>query len=362
VRAGVRPCGAQAALRPRLAPGPRRSPAGSTPGDALSEPPSVASSLQSLGQRGLPDPSRLGPRTPQAFPYRTLFGPQATPLRWTGHGVCRRSQAAVQGLSPRARGCWLHSGTWTLPRSHTVQDSRGTRPPGPCPTQRTARQPWAAPAQQLYVSRAASHQVCWPECTEMQGRQEMGGESVSDFVGELGEVSHQASGGQNSDGSKRVGICCYDPLLLPGGKISSSRLGEGHPTCTTSCPDPGELSSGWGEFEGFRESSARSEQLSQSLELLERPTESQSQRTSSISKECGSLQPHRGGPWVTGTAAAPSSEVFCGAHHHVEWEVFFVHPKAQRCYTGFCMCVCVGGCCQPWRILFSPDLCPWPCG
>ncbi|XP_020027611.2 uncharacterized protein CLBA1 [Castor canadensis] len=142
----------------------------------------------------------------------------------------------------------------------------------------------------------------------MQGRQEMGGESVSDFVGELGEVSHQASGGQNSDGSKRVGICCYDPLLLPGGKISSSRLGEGHPTCTTSCPDPGELSSGWGEFEGFRESSARSEQLSQSLELLERPTESQSQRTSSISKECGSLQPHRGGPWVTGTAAAPSSE------------------------------------------------------
>ncbi|XP_008572497.1 PREDICTED: uncharacterized protein C14orf79 homolog [Galeopterus variegatus] len=64
------------------------------------------------------------------------------------------------------------------------------------------------------------------------------------------------------------------------------------------CPDPGEHSSAWGEFEGFRESSAKSEQFSRSLGLLERPAPAPEER--------GSPQPQPGG--VTGAAALPPSQ------------------------------------------------------
>ncbi|XP_052595093.1 uncharacterized protein CLBA1 [Peromyscus californicus insignis] len=144
----------------------------------------------------------------------------------------------------------------------------------------------------------------------MQGGQEVRREAVSDLAQEPGEGSlHQTAGGQSGDGLERRRICCDGPLTpLPDAKASSSRLEEGLPACTLSCPHPGELSGGWGEFEGFRESSAKSEQFSQSFELLGRAAEHQPLRTPSIPKEHGSCQVQQGGPWVTGTAAGPSSE------------------------------------------------------
>lgn len=140
----------------------------------------------------------------------------------------------------------------------------------------------------------------------MQGGQEVGRESVSDLAEEPGEGSpHQTARGQSGDGLERRRICCDGPVVLPDANANSSRLDEGLPT---SCPHPGELSGGWGEFEGFRESSAKSEQFSQSFELLGRATECQPLRTPSVPEEGSSCQVQQGGPWVTGTAAGPSSE------------------------------------------------------
>ncbi|MBZ3888613.1 hypothetical protein SUZIE_198830 [Sciurus carolinensis] len=141
----------------------------------------------------------------------------------------------------------------------------------------------------------------------MQGRQERWGESVSDFAGEPVEVSRRfAAEGQNGDSWEPIRIHCQPSLPVPGGKANSSPAGEGLPTC--SCPDPGELSSTWGEFEGFQESSAKPG-LPQSLELLERPTDPQPLGTPAL-KECGSQLPHQGGSGATGTTSHPSSEVF----------------------------------------------------
>lgn len=143
----------------------------------------------------------------------------------------------------------------------------------------------------------------------MQGGQEVRRESASDLVQDPGEGSlHQTTGEQSGDDLERRKLCCDGPLTLPDAKASGSRLEEGLPTCTLSCLHPGELSGGWGEFEGFRESSAKSEQFAQSFELLGRTAERQSLKTPSIPKEHGSYQMQRGGPWVTGTAADPSSE------------------------------------------------------
>lgn len=83
---------------------------------------------------------------------------------------------------------------------------------------------------------------------------------------------------------------------------------EGLSTSTARGPDPGEHSGAWGEFEVFQESSASSEQFSQSFELQERPAASQPWRTASAQKEHGSSQRHQGG--VTGTGAIAASEVF----------------------------------------------------
>ncbi|XP_028620386.1 uncharacterized protein CLBA1 [Grammomys surdaster] len=143
----------------------------------------------------------------------------------------------------------------------------------------------------------------------MQGGQEVGRESVSDLAEEPGEGSlHQTAGGQSGDGLERRRICYDGPAILLDGNANSSRLDEGLPTCSLNRPHPGELSGGWGEFEGFRESSAKSEQFSQSFELLRRAAECQPLRTPSVPKEGGSCQVQQGGPWVTGIAAGPSSE------------------------------------------------------
>lgn len=145
----------------------------------------------------------------------------------------------------------------------------------------------------------------------MQGGQEVRRESANDLVQDPGEGSlHQTAGEQSGDDLEGRRLCYNDPLTLPDAKASGSRLEEGLPTCTLGCLYPGELSGGWGEFEGFRESSAKSEQFAQSFELLGRAAEHQSLKTPSIPKEHGSCQMQQGGPWVTGTAAGSSSEVF----------------------------------------------------
>ncbi|EAW81890.1 clathrin binding box of aftiphilin containing 1 [Homo sapiens] len=141
----------------------------------------------------------------------------------------------------------------------------------------------------------------------MQGRRELGGEPLSDLQEEAASASLRVAPERLSDDSLEWRRTCPD-LLLSDGKASISMPREGGSTCTARCPDPGEHSSTWGEFEGFRESSAKSGQFSQSLELLEGPTEPQPPRTTSAPKECSSHQPCQGGPWVTGTSAVPPSE------------------------------------------------------
>ncbi|XP_023561377.1 uncharacterized protein CLBA1 isoform X2 [Octodon degus] len=140
----------------------------------------------------------------------------------------------------------------------------------------------------------------------MQGQQELRGESVRD-AGAPGEVSlHQVAGGQSGDGLERIRTFCSNPLL--DGKANSC-LGEGLPSSCGRGADPGELSGAWGQFEGFQESSAKFEQFSQSLELLQRPAELQRWRAPPAAWEHGSQQPHQGELWVTGTAVDPSSEL-----------------------------------------------------
>ncbi|XP_052040870.1 uncharacterized protein CLBA1 [Apodemus sylvaticus] len=140
----------------------------------------------------------------------------------------------------------------------------------------------------------------------MQGGREVGRESVSDLAEELGEGPlHRTARGQSGDGLEPRSICSDGPVILPDANAAnSSRLDEGLPTGR---PPLGELGGGWGEFEGFRESSAKSEQFSQSFELG-RAAECQPLRTPSVPKEGGSCQVQQRGPWVTGTAAGPSSE------------------------------------------------------
>ncbi|XP_012326557.2 uncharacterized protein CLBA1 isoform X2 [Aotus nancymaae] len=142
----------------------------------------------------------------------------------------------------------------------------------------------------------------------MQDRLELEGEPLSDFQDlEAAKASLPVAPERLTDDSLEWMRISPD-LLLSDGKASNSLPREGGSTCTTRCPDPGEHSSTWGEFEGFRESSAKSGQFSQSLELLEGPTELQPLRTTSAPEECRSHQPCQGGPWVTGTAAIPPSE------------------------------------------------------
>ena len=218
---------------------------------------------------------------------------------------------------------WTHTRLFTLPRKPPAATGqrRAGGPPGPV-------QPWAAPAQQcvcllsIFLAR-----LCGPGGTSMQGQPELGGApgqvlppsgSLSDLAEGAGEVSlHQASkdsgagetpGAQSGDDVEWVRT--RSQLPPTDGDAGIPGRSEGFTTCTTSGPDPGEHSGAWGEFEGFRESSAKSEQFSQSFGLPERPTEPLLPRTPSAQKERGSRQPHRGGPRVSGTATVPPSEVF----------------------------------------------------
>ncbi|XP_007455638.1 PREDICTED: LOW QUALITY PROTEIN: uncharacterized protein C14orf79 homolog [Lipotes vexillifer] len=163
--------------------------------------------------------------------------------------------------------------------------------------------------------------------TNMQGQRELGGAPghvpplcafLSDLAEQAGGVSFcrvSKDGGADSapgtQGSDAVGWASPRSLLPPpdgdGEARISGRSGEGL-SASARGPDLGEHSGAWGEFEGFRESSARSEQFSQSSELPERPTEPQPPRTISAQKEPGSRQSHQGGPGVTGNSAITPSE------------------------------------------------------
>ncbi|XP_062947823.1 uncharacterized protein CLBA1 isoform X2 [Cynocephalus volans] len=135
-----------------------------------------------------------------------------------------------------------------------------------------------------------------------RGRRDAGpagdaGRSPSDLAGEAGGVSLlEETAGQAGESPEWTGIRRDPPVSH--GKASVPQRPQGPSPRLSRCPDPGEHSSAWGEFEGFRESSAKSEQFSRSLGLLDRPAPAPEER--------GSPQPQPGG--VTGAAALPPSQ------------------------------------------------------
>ncbi|XP_066133106.1 uncharacterized protein CLBA1 isoform X1 [Saccopteryx bilineata] len=139
--------------------------------------------------------------------------------------------------------------------------------------------------------------------------------SPSDLTEEASKVSlHQASedGGASEAPGRQSGarvqwVTTRSHLPSSDREAWISGLSEGFPTCTAGGLGPGEHSGTWGEFEGFQESSAKSEQFCQPFELPERPTAPQLPRTASA-QECGSHQPHQGGPWVTGIPGISPAE------------------------------------------------------
>lgn len=155
----------------------------------------------------------------------------------------------------------------------------------------------------------------------MQGQRELGGAPgqmpplrrfPSDLTEQAGGVS-LCPLSKDSDASEAPGKQSGGAADLLAQAASSPRVSghhEGLSTCTLSGPEPGEHPGAWGEFEGFQESSARSEQFSQSFELPERPTEPQLPRTASAQRERGSPQPRQGGPaWTEATAIAPAEPI-----------------------------------------------------
>lgn len=141
-----------------------------------------------------------------------------------------------------------------------------------------------------------------PVCAFLSDLPEQAGGSLRQVSKDLG-----APGRQSGDSVEWARPHSTLPLLDGEARISGDSF-QGLSTSIARGPDPGEHSGAWGEFEGFRESSASSEQFSQSFELRERPSASQLWRTASAQKEHRSSQTHQGG--VTGTGAIAPSEVF----------------------------------------------------
>uniref|UniRef100_A0A8C5XM26 Clathrin binding box of aftiphilin containing 1 n=1 Tax=Microcebus murinus TaxID=30608 RepID=A0A8C5XM26_MICMU len=144
-----------------------------------------------------------------------------------------------------------------------------------------------------------------PGGSEMQGPLESGAQSWGGRAGPAGDGALREAPGRRS-GDDVGWARTRASLLLRSGKASTPRPGEGS-TCTPGLRDPAEHST-WGEFEGFRESSAEAGQFPQSFQLPQRPADPQPPRTASTPEECGSPTLCQGGPWVTGAAVAPPSE------------------------------------------------------
>ncbi|KAM5239853.1 uncharacterized protein CLBA1 isoform 3-T3 [Hipposideros larvatus] len=159
----------------------------------------------------------------------------------------------------------------------------------------------------------------------MQGPRELGAEpgrrlllsgSPSGLAAEAGEVAlHQASEERDANeapgGQSGAGVewgRARSRLPPSDGAARRSGLSKGFSASASGGPDPGEHSSAWGRFEGFRESSATFEQFSQPFESPERAAAPQPPRTASAQKECGSQHSREGGPWVTGAAAISPAE------------------------------------------------------
>ncbi|XP_007942821.1 uncharacterized protein CLBA1 [Orycteropus afer afer] len=94
------------------------------------------------------------------------------------------------------------------------------------------------------------------------------------------------------------------------------------------CPDPGQHGSAWGDFEGFRESSARSEPFSQCLGRLAGPA------ALCHPEERGSLQPHEGGRGGTHAALVTPSEVIAKSLAPPEREALVRVPLAGASFLG----------------------------
>ncbi|XP_008854586.1 uncharacterized protein CLBA1 [Nannospalax galili] len=131
----------------------------------------------------------------------------------------------------------------------------------------------------------------------MQGGQEVGSAPVNESAGAAAEDAPLPAGGPSGNSTPTP----------PAAEAGSSRL-QGGLSCTPSCPHPGELGGGWGDFEGFRESSAKSQQLSRCFELLARTVGPRPPRTSSVPGDWSSRQAQHDGPWGSGAAAGRSSE------------------------------------------------------
>ncbi|XP_012912758.2 uncharacterized protein CLBA1 [Mustela putorius furo] len=111
-----------------------------------------------------------------------------------------------------------------------------------------------------------------------------------------GRGASRAPGGRAGAGAQRR---C-------GERLSGAR--EGPSPCPARGPDPAEPGSAWGEFEGFRDASAQSEQFSPNLERPERPPRPRRQTVASTQKERGARQPAQRGPGVPGAAGGAPRE------------------------------------------------------
>uniref|UniRef100_A0A8C7AL09 Aftiphilin clathrin-binding box domain-containing protein n=1 Tax=Neovison vison TaxID=452646 RepID=A0A8C7AL09_NEOVI len=127
---------------------------------------------------------------------------------------------------------------------------------------------------------------------------------------------HKAAGARGGAGQViRPRRLCPAPgaprLEARSARLSGAR--EGPSPRPARGPDPAEPGSAWGEFEGFRDASAQSEQFSPNLERPERPPRPRRQTVASTQKERGARQPAQRGPGVPGAAGSPphsSEDVF----------------------------------------------------
>ncbi|XP_032260600.1 uncharacterized protein CLBA1 [Phoca vitulina] len=159
-------------------------------------------------------------------------------------------------------------------------------------------------------------------CRATGGRGDSGGRSSgeprcrSGLAEEAGDVSLCPASKDRGASKAPAGRRGAGAEWLSGG-------GEGFSTCPAGGPDPGEHNSAWGEFEGFQESSAKSEQFSPNFELPERPPHPRRQSVASTQKERGSRQPPQGRPGVPGAAGSSPCELL-----HSYKDVFrFVFPE-----------------------------------